>query len=305
VGGRRRPVFRLALYVIMEETLKQIEKELALIENEKEREAQRQRIKDLWEKYDGEDKVISSYEIKEEIEKQRKANKEALKVYTKIPKLDFIIDGFREGNLVVISAPPKNGKTTLCQTLTNNFIQDGVKSTWFSFEVPMSEFLEKFEEVPLFYTPKQMKDKSLEWLEERIVESIAKFDIKVVFIDHLHYIVDMNKNYQNFSVQIGSTMRELKKIALKYNIVIFLVAHMKHTGFSNDNGPNIIDIRDSSFVGQESDIVMMIWRECKNDEMMDSAFLAVRAHRRTGKLGKIHLAHRTNHFIELDEQYEG
>jgi replicative DNA helicase len=287
----------------MEEVLKKIEKELALIENEKEREAQRQRIKELWEKYDGEDKVISSYELKEEIEKQKQADKEALKVYTKIPKLDFNIDGFREGNLVVISAPPKNGKTTLCQTFTNNFAKDGIKSTWFSFEVPMGEFLQKFEEVPLFYTPKQMKDKSLEWLEERIVESIAKFDTKVVFIDHLHYIVDMNKSYQNFSVQIGSTMRELKKIALKYNIIIFLVAHMKHTGFSNEHGPNVIDIRDSSFVGQESDIVMMIWREAKGDEMLDSAFLAVRAHRRTGKLCKVHLAHRKNQFIELDDNY--
>jgi len=281
----------------MKNLLKKIEKELALVKDEKERISQAKRLKELWEKYEGDDKIISSKDLKEEIEAERK--KDHLKIYTKIPRLDRIIDGFREGNLVVVSGPTKQGKTTLCQTFTIEFAKQDMNSLWFSYEVPMFEFMEKFgDNPPLFYLPKQLKGNTMTWLEERIVESIAKFNTKVIFIDHLHYIVDMNAQNQNMSLQIGSVMRTLKKIALKYSIVIFIVAHMKHIKLTSE--PDLEDLRDSSFIGQEADIVLMMWRlKLDNDEMSNESNLVIRAHRRTGETGKINLIHKNGRFTEI------
>jgi len=283
----------------MKELLKKIEKELALVKNEKERIAQAKRLKELWEKYDGDDRIISSKELEQMIIEERK--KDRLKVFTKIPTLDRKLDGFREGNLIVVSSPAKQGKTTLCQTFTIEFYKQNINCLWFSYEVPMYEFMEKFGDTPpVFYLPNQLKGNTMTWLEERIVEGIAKYNTKVVFIDHLHYIVDMTARNQNMSLQIGSVMRTLKRIALKYNIVIFIVAHMKHIKMIGS--PDLEDLRDSSFIGQEADIVLMIKRdENNNDEYINTADLWIKAHRRTGETGKIKLIHKNGRFNEISK----
>ena len=287
----------------MRELFKKISKELSNLEDKKEKLAQQERLKELWEKYDGDDRIISSEELMKELEEERK--KERLKIYTGIPTLDRKIEGFREGNLVVISAPTKNGKTSLCQSFTKEFSKQATSCLWFSYEVPIIEFLDKFgEKPPTFYVPRQIKGNTITWLEERIIESIAKNNTKVVFIDHLHYIVDMNAKNQNMSLQIGATMRSLKKIALRFNIIIFLIAHMKHVKLFKE--PEIEDLRDSSFIGQEADIVLMLWRlkDKQTDEMLNETNLVIRAHRRTGETGKIPLIYENNKFKEITTNYE-
>lgn len=287
----------------MKALLQKIEKELALVKDEKERIAQAKRLKELWMKYEGDDRIISSHELQEELIEERK--KQRLKIKTNIPRLDEILDGFREGNLIVVSAPTKQGKTTLCQTFTIEFAKDKVQTLWFSYEVPLCEFMEKFQDnIPLFYIPKQLRGNTMTWLEERIVEGIAKFNIKVIFIDHLHYIVDMNARNQNMSLQIGEVMRTLKRIALKYGIIIFIIAHIKHIRISN--APHLEDLRDSSFIGQEADIVLMMTRNedtnassIDEDVYLDTAKLWVKAHRRTGKTGRIDLMHQRGRFYEI------
>jgi len=97
-------------------------------------------------------------------------------------------------------------------------------------------------------------------------------------------------------------MRFLKKIALKYNIVIFVVAHMKHIKLTSE--PDLEDLRDSSFIGQEADIVLMMWRlKISDTEMSNEANLVIRAHRRTGENGIINLIHTNGRFNEL--HYDG
>jgi len=112
----------------------------------------------------------------------------------------------------------------------------------------------------------------------------------------------MNAHNQNMSLQIGSVMRTLKRIALKYNIIIFIVAHMKHVKLVSE--PDMEDLRDSSFIGQEADIVLMMWRlkNKETEEMLNEASLVIRAHRRTGETGKINLIHQNGKFSELSQK---
>ncbi|MBD3282083.1 MAG: hypothetical protein GF387_00500 [Candidatus Portnoybacteria bacterium] len=209
----------------------------------------------------------------------------------------FEIDGnklFLLANFVVVH------NTSFCQTLTENFEE---KSLWFTFEVPVAEFMEKFNEVPLFYLPRTLKGNTTTWIEKRIVEAIAKYDIKAVFIDHLHYVVDLNSLHSNVSIQIGATMRELKRIALKWGLAIFLVAHIKKTKINDV--PDIDDLRDSSFVAQESDIVMMVSRlKDEEKQLTTQSLVSVLAHRRTGKVGQVKLNYHDNKFSEVSQGYE-
>jgi replicative DNA helicase len=253
--------------------------------------------------YDREDKIITSKEAWDSLEEIR--NQPIVKFFSKIPSLDRMTDGFREGDLVVVSGITKQGKTSFCQTLTTNFSQQDISCLWFSYEMSLIEFLQKFKpELPFFTLPSMLKESSIKWMEERIVESMAKYGTKIVFIDHLHFLLGMNQLgiMGNVSLIIGGIMRELKKIALYRQICIILVAHTTKLHF--DQEPDLSSIRDSSFIGQEADIVLMIWRRIVKREMTNEARLSVLANRRTGQNGKINLLFNQGVFQEETKTYE-
>ena len=122
----------------------------------------------------------------------------------------------------------------------------------------------------------------MEWLESKIVESIAKFDTKIVFIDQLDFIVSMLG--ENHSLNVGQTMRDLKGLAKKWNIVIFIICHL--TKAKMDTQPTLEDLKGSSSIGQESDTVILLWRETKREGkelvITDNVNISVQKNRRTG-----------------------
>ncbi len=262
-------------------------------------EKQKDDLLDLLSNYEGRDEVITSQQALENLSEERK--NPSVKFMSGIPTLDSLLDGFRPGDLIVISAPTKMGKTTLGQTLTHNFSQKEIPCLWFSYELRQRDFLEKFgEPIPHFVLPKNLTDNSLLWIEKRVIEGIAKYGTKIVFIDHLHYLLEMEtiKQKAGISLIIGALMRELKKMAINWNISIFLIAHT--TKLRYDQPPELSDIRDSSFISQEADTVLMMWRlrEKGSDIFTNEARLVVQANRRNGQTGGLNLIFKDNKFYE-------
>lgn len=246
--------------------------------------------------YSGVDEVISSEEMKKLIEQDKQA---PFQLQSNIPSLDAIIGSFRKGQLVVVSGQTGCGKTSFCQTLTMKFLS---RSLWFSYEVGQEEFMEKFgDNIPLFFLPKTLKQNSMLWLETRIAEAQAKYNCEVVFIDHLHYLLEMQKmaEAKSLSLLVGMMMRELKKMAVDRGIVIFLVSHMKK--LTQDHAPELDDLRDSSFVAQESDMVIFIKRIFDGEMATNKAKVGILKNRRTGKLGVFELQYNGNKFEELSK----
>jgi len=227
--------------------------------------------------YAGTDKIVTSYDMKSIINQQPKV----IPVMSRLPQLDKCTDGFIPGELIAISGTRKAGKTLFAQTLTTNFAKQEILSLWFSFELPAREFINRFPgELPVFVMPSKLKANSLDWLRERIIEGLAKFGIKMVFIDHLHFLFDLAK-MRNTSIEIGQVIRTLKTLAIELNITIFLMCHMQKLDPYQE--PSDDNIRDSSFVSQESDAGIMIWRDVKTE---NEAWVKVCFHRRTGVLEK-------------------
>lgn len=236
-------------------------------------------------KYQGEDEVISSLKLKEHLSETFKAKKEiALK--SGIPALDYNIVSFEGGELTVISGPTANGKTLFGQTLTSAFSAQDKNCLWFTYEVPAYQFLYQFgADIPYFFMPKILSGNSMIWIEDRIIEAKCKFGLDAVFIDHLHFLIDMNSR-NNISLEIGNVMRTLKRMALRHNIAFFLLAHTQKTKpdaeMENDS------LRDSSFVAQEADNVFFIWRvfSRNGDDSGDKAVLKISKNRRFGIMNK-------------------
>jgi len=228
--------------------------------------------------YDGQDRVISSFDL-DEILKQTGDYEYLLK--SKIPLLDKYLDGgFESGELIAISGPPKSGKTLLAQSLTMSFLDQHQHALWFEYEVTPKRFLNAFPELPKFYVPMKLEQGDLNWLKNRILEGIYKYGVSAVVIDHLHFLFDILSN-KNTSLEIGRVVRFLKQLAIEQNIVIFLLCHMKKMIL--DKEPDDSDIRDSSLIGSESDTVLLLWRDNKTE---NEAILKVRYTRRSGARDK-------------------
>jgi len=218
--------------------------------------------------------IISSHEMKLKLQEKGEDNP-LVCVRSKIPALDKACENFVDGELYVISGPTKSGKTTFCQTLTHNFTEQHNYSLWFSYEVPPKLFMKGFEdEEPLFFMPEKLMDRSMDWVEYKILESLEKFQTRIVFIDHLHFLFDLVSR-GNVSLTIGNVIRRLKHLCNSKGLIIFLLCHT--TKGSGDDEISYDNIRDSSFVSQESDCCIMIKRTDNNEGQ-----LRVEFHRRSG-----------------------
>ena len=91
-------------------------------------------------------------------------------------------------------------------------------------------------------------------------------------------------------MDIGAIVRSLKRAAVRHNVVIFLLCHAtKALGPAGElRELQAFDIRDSSFVPQESDSTWIIQRKLDKgtEEFNNKAMLKVCNHRRTGVMEK-------------------
>ena len=245
--------------------------------------------------YTGEDEVISSQELELHLKSQVNNSK---KYISGIPTLDDIIGGYETGELTVVSGLTGNGKTLFCQTLTKSFTEQRNFPLWFSFEVTPSQFLRNFgDELPLFYTPKTLKGMSTKWIWRKIYEAKMKYGIDTVFVDHLHYLVPFSGG--NMSLAIGQVMRTLKKFAIEFDLVFFLIAHTKKTNPDEELG--LGSARDSSFVEQEADNVFYLWRRTDDPQ---KTVLKIAKNRRRGVMNeKIYLVKNGDFLEEVSDEY--
>ncbi len=261
---------------------------------------EREKFISMMKMYEGDDEIISSTDYLTAMSRLR-GDTSIFKVMSGFDSLDAITEGFWEGNVIVISGPTKEGKTTFCQSLTMNFDKLKEPCLWFPFDTPGDELISRFTKAPLMYLPKKNPaEKKLEWIEQKIIEGLAKYGTRIIFIDHLGMLTRHTDNTANYSTEISSIMLELKQIAIRWRVIILLNHHIRK--IQADTVPNYQDLKDSSGVASDSDMVIMIWRKkSKRDGIIvheNKSFLSVQTNRRTGKTGTIHLVHEGDHFTE-------
>jgi replicative DNA helicase len=283
--------------------LNDIGKEVAKIDEQVARMEAQERLEEAMRVYTGEDMLISSHDILKRIQTEP----EEERFETGIAGLDTILKGFRKNQLIVLAAPTKSGKTSFCVELTIRL--ENLNPVWIPFEESAEELVRKFyerhEQPPLFYTPQNITGNTTSWIEKRVVEGKVKYNSSLFFIDHLHFVVPFSSD--RLDTRIGQAMRELKQVAKKHGVIIVLVAHLKKTNMVVS--PTLEDLRDSSFIAQEADTVMMLWRKTHRDEdgelvIGNETLLSVQANRRTGSTGNVKLIFHNGRFLEKEWKHK-
>lgn len=280
----------------LEKYIKSLEKEIENDKGELYETGALERLQQIAEDYRGDDRVVSSLEILEEMKNAPPEKK----IMTKISGLDKLLDGMRLKQVVVIAARAKSGKTSLIVHLSSQL--SDYHPTLVLYEEPPEEIIQKFldrnEQPPLFYTPRKNQMYNLAWLEERIIEAKAKYGSEIIFIDHLDFLVPMGG--ERHDLQVADTMRQLKGLAKKWGVVLVLLAHLRKTDPTQP--PTTDDLRGTASIEQEADTVIMLWRNAEKVngfvELTDQVNIAVQANRRNGRTGNVKMVFKNGKFYE-------
>ena len=252
------------------------------------------------------DKIITFSDKRKLLESEFKGHPWYIK--TGFSSLDVVLEKITPGKTFIISGPTSEGKTTLCQSITQNIVNQGDKVLWFPLEGDINDFLERLKGVTVQgVIPETFVTNNIDWLELKIKEAKEQYEIKAVFVDHLHYLFDMSLAIGNTSLNLGSIARRICGIAKKYEVVFFLVAHSNDRSDSKGNfvPPRKEDIRDSKMLSREVDNIIMIWRKRDKNKsdiyqevLLDESIVSLCKHRRTGKLKSLSVEMDSNKLFE-------
>lgn len=217
--------------------------------------------------------------------------------------LDKIIRGLRPGNLVIIAGKPGTGKTVMGTGLCDKIaIQDGRSALIFSLEMPKKELalrslasisgvskdlLESGEAIKVSGSEMAMKVEAavdkMTRADVRICDkgalsfsricNIARFEhrakkLDLMVVDYLTLITsDPGAKFQTRSAEIGSFTRGFKALAKELGVPIILLAQFNRAmdGRGQNARPQMSDLRDSGEIEQDADVIMLAFRDDKNE----------------------------------------
>ena len=205
----------------------------------------------------------------EEVAKRQSINSD-ISFHTDMKPFDeALLGGFSPGDLIVVAGKSGHGKTTLIQDWSVTLAvggkekQEPLPSLWFSYEVLAKPLWGKFQNMGAdsstpIYLPTFNESGDSEWVAEMIEKGIKEKGVRVVVIDHLGFLRAPRGNYANAADATTHTTRALKRLAVKYGLIIMLPVHVKKSVGKN---PELEDIKDASGIYQEADTVFFIERQ--------------------------------------------
>ena len=236
------------------------------------------------------------------------------KIKTGIRQLDRVCGGLLRGHVVLLSGKRGEGKSTfMSQIVAESIEQDNAVfvysgelpnyhfKNWLDLQIAGNKFVstrqneygdneyylseDAVKKINKWYYDKAfifdnsaVTDNEYEGLLKVIIDSICRYDIKLVCIDNLMTAMDCDVNTDLYRQQ-SSFVKSLEKLAQQYDVAIILVAHPKKTqgDFDNDTVSGSSDITNAvSFVfnyqrakdGTEHDSELMITKNRLNGKIL-------------------------------------
>ena len=240
----------------------------------------------------------------------RKSNPGLLGVPTGFPTIDAATNGLQNGQLIIIVAPPKTGKSTLALQIAQNVHLKGSTPMFQSFEMTNAEQQSRYVAMRArvshsryqngALTPQeesrvqaklraigQMREKF--WLvgatEGSTVSAIASkiqlLQPDVVFIDGMYLMIDEHGEKPGSPQALTNITRSLKRLAQRVNKPIIISTQVLENKMRN--GQVTTDaIGYSSSFHQDADVIFGLQREDENVD--DTRLLKVIASRNSGNM---------------------
>ena len=264
--------------------------------------------------------------------------------HTGFSQLDEILKGMSAGNLIILAARPKVGKTAFALSIAENVAKSGKTVAFYSMEMESSEIydrlLSKRSKIPMNTLidrrfkdkkrPQKIRDEEINKIAEAIdeiyslpikindnpsctvndirLESRLVKDLGLIVIDYLQLMLS-TKKFENRNLEVGSICRELKCLASELGVPILCLSQLNRTS-DESTRPSPSELRDSGSIEQDSNKTILMWCIEKNfDErgLVESRTIGVDvALNRRGTTGVTLFNFNGNYmnFTELERKYE-
>lgn len=216
------------------------------------------RLREVALAYSGEYRLVWSKDTLEEI-KNRPEKKSHV---TGLEPLDELLGGLREQQLVGIGAQSGHGKTAFGLWLLKQY--ESLNPVLLPLEQSSEELIEQRlsngQFVPTYLSPhRHAAHVDPEWIEQRIVEGIAKYNTKLVMLDHMGYI-EAGSDYrrENEHLRIEKKLQAIKHLAIKWNVIVVILIQLQQ--MEEQETPQLRDLKGSSAIRQECDKILFLWR---------------------------------------------
>ena len=278
----------------------------------------------------------------ERIEKLHQSDKTLRGVPTGFKKLDNILSGFQNSDLIILAARPSLGKTSFALNIALNAAKNNVPVGIFSLEMSSEQLVDRliatearvdlwklrtgnlsmegefndFErisqalgvlsEAPIFFEESSMPNvMQIRTMARRLQ---AEHGLGLLIIDYLQLINPRNPSDPPVQA-ISEISRALKGIARELNIPVLALSQLSRAVEQRTARiPKLSDLRDSGSIEQDADVVMFIYREDRdreNTERKNEADIIVAKHR-NGPLGTaaLYFDQERATFENLSTEYE-
>lgn len=240
----------------------------------------------------------------------RKNNPGLLGVATGFPTIDAVTNGLQKGQLIVVVATPKTGKSTLALQIANNVHKQGLSPMFQSFEMTNREQQNRYDSMRALVSHNRLisgkltndeedrlqkalesmsEDKTNFWLVDAahgitvsaIQSKIQTLQPDVVFIDGVYLMLDEQTGESNTPQALTGITRSLKRLAQRTNKPIVITTQALN--WKTKKGKVSTDsIGYSSSFLQDADVVFGLEREDENVD--DTRTLKVMAARNSGNV---------------------
>lgn len=212
------------------------------------------------------------------------------------------LGGMRRGQLMTVAARTGVGKTIFSTQFATFAAREGKNVLIFSLEVGMEELykrvLASYGQIPLgaIEDPTCMKEeKKKAWDEVRKlpiyiddtpgitmdkIRAIAtkrnrQKQIDLIFIDYLQLIRGQRKSGQRSDEVLGDLSRASKILSRELNCTVVILVQLKRPDKLDDPNrlPSMNDIHGSSFIANDSDVVVILHKPKKEEDSLEENIL--------------------------------
>lgn len=209
-------------------------------------------------------------------------------VPSKHKSVDKKLNGWRNGNLIVIGARPAMGKTTFVLDDVFHMSKNGEPVGFFSLEMGADELHQKMVSNETEIPGNSLRDRTLGDLEMQKLYETPVFDrlpfyiedsvfdlnqilakarlmkkekgVKIIVVDYLQ-LVEYNSRGMNREQSISFISRKFKQLAKELDIPVIALSQLSRSVEQRPNKrPMLSDLRESGAIEQDADIVAFLYR---------------------------------------------
>jgi replicative DNA helicase len=210
---------------------------------------------------------------------------------TGFPSLDFYTGGLQKGKLYIVGARPSMGKSSFVMNVAEHIAQTA-NVLFISLEMSRKEYAQRMlfsranvdvnkinsgtitdEDIAAVCNQKDYLDSLNLFIETKTPCRVSDIELAIinlqaskgscdlVVVDYLQLLTPMGKNSKNREVEVAEMSRDLKSLAIKYQVPIIVLSQLSRGLESRENKrPMLSDLRESGAIEQDADVVTFLYR---------------------------------------------